>query len=73
MVDSLLATSFWQDISKCVLCETQTEKGQILKKLSRHQGAGTQTLYSPLNLKLKAYSSGTLLCFTIGNATSTIQ
>ena len=31
-----------------MLCETQPEKGQILKKLSRHEAAGTQTLYSSL-------------------------
>jgi hypothetical protein len=31
-----------------MLCETQPEKGQILKKLSRHEAARTQTLYSSL-------------------------
>ena len=31
-----------------MLYETQLEKGQILKKLSRHEAARTQTLYSSL-------------------------
>ena len=49
-VDSLLATSFWQDISNSSIYCALSEKDQILKKLSRDQGPWIQTLYSPLRV-----------------------